>query len=369
MDDGSWMQTVNTGTDFSSWTLNWENLIAGKHTLYVQAKDRANNIGQQTPPTEVFVNLLAPTVQDFVVNPNPAKAGETNFTIIFASNKSGMDNTVNPEVYFMVSGYDIKHQITQISYVGNQWTGKYNIATDMPNGTAIVFISNAKDNLGNTIAANDTAGQFIIDTIAPTVKKLETPLTDGAYLWTVIAYDSAANEKQADTENLLRIDTTPPESQITNLTTGQDVIGPIFKIEGTADDGIGESKGIGVDSVFISFDGGSIWFPTTEKSSEFAEWEYLWSNFESKAYTIKSKAIDKLGNEEIPSDGYLVTDVEERIAAVIPKEFDLVQNYPNPFNPETSIIFQLPRKVKVQIVIFNQMGQVIKKLWHVSANV
>ncbi|NOY60415.1 MAG: hypothetical protein GXO75_16005 [Calditrichaeota bacterium] len=79
-------------------------------------------------------------------------------------------------------------------------------------------------------------------------------------------------------------------------------------------------------------------------------------------YTIKSKSIDKLGNEEIPSEGYIVTDVEELIQAALPKNFDLAQNYPNPFNPETTISFQLPHPEKVEIIIFNQVGQVIRRL-------
>ena len=69
-----------------------------------------------------------------------------------------------------------------------------------------------------------------------------------------------------------------------------------------------------------------------------------------------------MGNEEIPGDGFIVTDIEERLAAFIPKEFDLKQNYPNPFNPETSISFQLPKNVKVEITIYNQIGQLVKKL-------
>ena len=43
-------------------------------------------------------------------------------------------------------------------------------------------------------------------------------------------------------------------------------------------------------------------------------------------------------------------------------KFQLHQNFPNPFNPETSISFQLPHPEKVEIVIFNQVGQVIRRL-------
>ena len=55
------------------------------------------------------------------------------------------------------------------------------------------------------------------------------------------------------------------------------------------------------------------------------------------------------------------TDVNDD-AENIPDKFALLQNYPNPFNPETSITFQLPRPEKVEIIIFNQVGQIIRRL-------
>jgi|GEM_PF-3628332 len=43
--------------------------------------------------------------------------------------------------------------------------------------------------------------------------------------------------------------------------------------------------------------------------------------------------------------------------AAVPKTYKLYQNYPNPFNPNTEIRFDLPEMVKVQIKIFNTLGQ------------
>lgn len=48
--------------------------------------------------------------------------------------------------------------------------------------------------------------------------------------------------------------------------------------------------------------------------------------------------------------------------ASIPKKFALYQNYPNPFNPNTEIRFDLPEAVKVQIKIFNTLGQEVTTL-------
>jgi hypothetical protein len=49
-------------------------------------------------------------------------------------------------------------------------------------------------------------------------------------------------------------------------------------------------------------------------------------------------------------------------AAEMPKAYGLSQNYPNPFNPETTIRYQIPDAGFVRLVIYNTMGQVVKKL-------
>ncbi len=49
---------------------------------------------------------------------------------------------------------------------------------------------------------------------------------------------------------------------------------------------------------------------------------------------------------------------------ITPTTATLLQNYPNPFNPFTTITFQLPNVENVEIVIFNQTGQIIRRLAH-----
>ena len=54
-----------------------------------------------------------------------------------------------------------------------------------------------------------------------------------------------------------------------------------------------------------------------------------------------------------------VTGVEDEIQ---PTEFALYQNYPNPFNPSTTIRFSLTNPSKVQLRVFNTLGELVKVL-------
>jgi hypothetical protein len=46
----------------------------------------------------------------------------------------------------------------------------------------------------------------------------------------------------------------------------------------------------------------------------------------------------------------------------IPTEFHLEQNYPNPFKGKTTIIYGVPYKTKVIIIVINTEGDVVEKL-------
>lgn len=46
----------------------------------------------------------------------------------------------------------------------------------------------------------------------------------------------------------------------------------------------------------------------------------------------------------------------------IPKNFELYQNYPNPFNPTTTIEYELPEKIRVQLTIYDILGREVKEL-------
>ncbi|NOY58671.1 MAG: T9SS type A sorting domain-containing protein [Calditrichaeota bacterium] len=79
---------------------------------------------------------------------------------------------------------------------------------------------------------------------------------------------------------------------------------------------------------------------------------YSFADFETetgKNYFYKLKQIDYNGKSEWSDE------IELRVP--VPSTILLEQNYPNPFNPTTTIRYQLPRKTKVMISVFNIEGK------------
>ena len=66
--------------------------------------------------------------------------------------------------------------------------------------------------------------------------------------------------------------------------------------------------------------------------------------------------------EEITISNSKVNKLRILNGSLIPTEFVLHQNYPNPFNPVTQIKYGIPKAERVELTIFNVLGERIANL-------
>lgn len=90
-------------------------------------------------------------------------------------------------------------------------------------------------------------------------------------------------------------------------------------------------------------------------TNQAVEYNYEDKKLQPGKYFYRLKQIDYNGN-------YEYFDLALPVIITKPKEFALGQSYPNPSNPKSIIDFQLPERTKVDINVYNLLGQLVSTL-------
>lgn len=218
-------------------------------------------------------------------------------------------------------------------------------------------------------------GVLNLDNIQP-ISSVATPkdtLKDGDHTWHIRAVDAANNGRASNQTWVVRVDRTPPTSEIIRPQARERLNSAEITIEGRASDRAGVITGIGVRQVLVSTDGGATWVNATNSGVDYSTWRYVWRPAALGKHILQSKAIDKLDQAEVAVNSVeidVITAVDERPAQP-PTTFAVSQNYPNPFHPtagnalfrlNTAIAFQIPARHPVVLKIFNLRGDWITTL-------
>jgi len=96
-------------------------------------------------------------------------------------------------------------------------------------------------------------------------------------------------------------------------------------------------------------------FSLTTSNYSFMDYETFTG---SRNYKITALFVDGAKTEFAP----VMLVVKKNFGLVKVTEYNLSQNYPNPFNPATVIQYSIPSESKVELKVYNTLGQVIKVL-------
>ncbi|TKJ43237.1 hypothetical protein CEE34_11600 [Candidatus Aerophobetes bacterium Ae_b3a] len=194
-----------------------------------------------------------PWVESVTLNPpSPVKAGLVTFTIVFSED---MDTSALPTVTFGKAGLYNEHTISETSYSGKTWKGKFTMEAGY-DGEQHISISGAKDPAGNPM------------------------------------------DPDPDTNHTFLVDTTKPTVTMTNPSEDQTVSNASYTIEGEAYD----NGGSGIAKVEVIINDGSTWNDAKDTNP----WSYV-ATLVAGANVVKARSSDKAGNVSDETPGITLT--------------------------------------------------------------
>ncbi|GAB4378774.1 MAG: hypothetical protein Kow0042_27520 [Calditrichia bacterium] len=137
-----------------------------------------------------------------------------------------------------------------------------------------------------------------------------------------------------------------PDLELTTDSVGVVLLGRCpFSSNGQITHTYGHSNGVLILRVAYA---GKVGYSFLE--STFFNMKFWSGQVDTAYYEIQVKLIETTGMSENPDE-------------IFSRDFQLFPNFPNPFNPETIISFTVPRSEFIELEVFNNLGQMIRRLF------